>query len=244
MRGSLATIPGAILGLFAVLAIAQASPGHGNDAPYGTSITGSPASPRAVLYNQMDGDSGSGSSSQDFEAANDSFDSQLADDFVVPDGEIWSIDGVDVIGQYEDESGPADSFNVNFYANSADDLPGTLVESRPASAYTNGASPIIALDSPVVLGYGTYWVSVQARMDFTPNGQWFWNDRFAAANSPSAFRNPGGDLSTCTEWATKVTCLAAAGADMVFRLNGTIDSAPLETVFCSGFEDGEDGSCI
>lgn len=243
MRGSLATIPAATLGLFTTLAIAQASPGHGTNAAYEASVAGFPTSPRAVLYNQMDGDSGFGSSSQDFEPVNDSFDSELADDFVVPDGEIWSVESVEVIGQYEDDSGPADSFNVNFYANSADDLPGTLIESRPASAYTNGASPTITLDSPVVLGYGTYWISVQARMDFTPTGQWFWNDRVAAANSASAFRNPGGDLSTCTEWAIKVTCLPAAGADMVFRLDGTIEESPMETVFCSGFEDGEDGSC-
>jgi hypothetical protein len=239
MRGTLATIPVAILGL----TLAQASPGHGNDAPHGTSITESPASPRAVLYDQMNGDSTAGSSSQDFEEVNDSFDSEIADDFAVPDGERWSIEGVDVIGQYEDDSGPAESFNVNFYANSADDLPGTLIESRPASAYTHGASPIITLDSPVVLGYGTYWVSVQARMDFTPTGQWFWNDRITTSNHPSAFRNPGGDLSTCTEWDIKVICVPAGGPDMVFRLNGTIEETPLETGFCSGFEVGDDGSC-
>lgn len=230
-------------GVLAAVLLAHGDPALGNSDAFGASAAASPAAPRAVLYDQMNGNSGIGSSSQDFEAANDSFDSEIADDFVVPDGEMWSIEGVDVIGQYEDESGPADSFNVYFYANSADDLPGTLVESRPASAYTNGASPSIVLASPVVLGYGRYWVSVQARMDFTPTGQWYWNDRLTTANSPSAFRNPGGDLSVCTEWDIKVTCVPAGGPDMVFGLNGTIDSAPRETVFCSGFEDGEDGSC-
>lgn len=240
MKGSPATIPGAMLGVFAVLAMAQADPAPGGGVE---GASGDPATPRAVLYDQMDGDSATGSSSQDFEEVNDTFDSEIADDFVVPDGERWSIEGVDVIGQYEDDAGPADSFHVAFYANAADDLPGALVASRPASGYGNGASPVIVLSSPVELGHGRYWVSVQARMDFSPNGQWFWNDRLTTSNHPSVFRNPGGDLSTCTEWALKVTCVPAGGPDMVFRLNGTIEAVPLEDVFCSGFEDGEDGTC-
>ena len=45
-----------------------------------------PAAPSAVLYSQLDNDSGSAVLSQDFETAFDAFDSEGADDFVVPDG--------------------------------------------------------------------------------------------------------------------------------------------------------------
>ena len=75
-----------------------------------------------------------------------------------------------------------------------------------------------------MLGAGTYWVSVQSRQDFTPNGQWFWDNRAVTSNSGAAWRNPGGGFAVgCTDWGNKVTCLGGTqnGPDQLFRLSGT-----------------------
>ena len=158
-----------------------------------------------ILYDQMDNPAPTpgGVTSQDFETANDPFDSFAADDFVVPGGETWSITGVDVAGEYS-TGGPAASFNVFFYADSAT-LPGTLVATRLANPYSNGANAVITLTSPVILTPGTYWVSVQARQDFTPAGQWFWDNRTVISNSGAAWQNPGGGFGVgCLTWGLKM----------------------------------------
>ena len=177
-----------------------------------------------VLYDQNDNDGLTGSVSQDFEAANDGFDAQGADDFVVPAGETWTITGVDATGVYFNGPGPAASFTVAFFNNSGT-LPGTAVTSQSGLAYTDTTgfgSPVITLSSPVVLTEGTYWVSIQARMDFTPNGEWGWEDRTVQSGSSGAWQNPGGGFGACPTWGPKLTCIpTASGPDFMFRLHGT-----------------------
>lgn len=173
-----------------------------------------------VLYDQYDNDSGTGIVSQDFETANDGFDNQGADDFVVPGGETWSVTQVDVAGAYFNGFGPADSFNVYFYAD-AGGLPGALVTSQLGLAYSNAAAAVIPLTTPVMLTAGTYWVSVQARMDLTVGGEWGWETRTVQANSPAAWQNPNDGFATgCTTWGDMQTCVGF-GPDLVFRLHGT-----------------------
>ena len=46
--------------------------------------------------------------SQDAETALDFFDSQAADDFIVPAGQTWQVTEMDVLGEY-DSTGPAAS---------------------------------------------------------------------------------------------------------------------------------------
>ncbi|MEO8286250.1 MAG: S-layer homology domain-containing protein [Chloroflexota bacterium] len=180
-----------------------------------------PAAPNVVLYDQYDNDSGGNITSQDFDAANAAYTNQAADDFVVPAGQTWTVTGVDVSGQYS-AAGPAVGYNVYFY-NNAGTLPGAVVATRLSQAYTGGADPVITLATPVVLSAGTYWVSVQARMDFTPGGQWYWQGRSVQAGSPAAWQNPGDGFATgCTTWGVKTVCIPSQiGADQMFRLNGT-----------------------
>src|SRR5439155_2376121 len=87
-----------------------------------------PKAPAVVLYDQINNPAPTpgGVTSQDFEAAFDPFDSSAADDFVVPAGQTWNITEVDVAGEYTVGGGPAASFNVFFYSDTAT-LPGALV---------------------------------------------------------------------------------------------------------------------
>ena len=150
-----------------------------------------------VLYDQYDNAGAQSTSSQNFEAAFDAFDDELGDDFVVPDGETWNVNQVDVAGVYFNGTGPMTSANVNFYSD-ASGLPGSQVATRPGLTVGDTAGSLtIAIPSAVSLPAGHYWVSVQANMDFGAGGQWGWTTgpsgrttkrpgRTQAAASPSA----------------------------------------------------------
>src|SRR5204862_507280 len=110
--------------------------------------------------------------SQNFEAAYDAFDSEAADDFVVPAGQAWNVTEADVDGE---NTGPAASVNVRIYsALGAAGLPGAPVYSALGAAANAGPSVgdfEIPLPSPPTLPAGHYWLSVQTNQDFNPNGQ-------------------------------------------------------------------------
>ncbi len=188
-----------------------------------------------TLYDQYNNPATTSSVSQDFEPANAAFSSQVADDFPVPSGQTWSVNEVDAQAVYFNGAGPAASFNVFFYTNSGV-LPATPVYTATGLAYTNTSGNfVIPLTTPAVLagGSGTnYWVSVQARMDYTPDGEFGWTDRTVLSNSPAAFRNPGGGFACPggNDWQPKLTCVPTAGGpDQVFRLLGSIGGGATAT---------------
>jgi hypothetical protein len=182
--------------------------------------------PGNVLYDQYDNFSTEKTPnipSQDAETALDFFDSQAADDFIVPAGQTWQVTEVDVLGEY-DSNGPAASFHVFFYENGEGDLPGILVASRLENPYTGSNDFVITLTEPVTLPEGHYWVSVQARQDITQAGFWLWHNRTVQANSGAAWQNPGNGFGTgCVVWIRRVMCAALqqTAPDQVFRLIGT-----------------------
>src|SRR5438093_5987184 len=202
-----------------------------NTAPYHPPV---PAAPNVVLYDQINNPAPTpgGVTSQDFEAAFDPFDSFAADDIVVPAGQTWTITEVDVAGEYSSGGGPAASFHVFFYSDTAT-LPGALVATRLANPYVNGANANITLTSPVILTPGTYWVAVQARQDDVPAGQWFWDNRLVISNSGAAWQNPANGFGTgCTTYGRKTTCLPTQnGPDQLFRLVGTLGGVCTNYVF-------------
>ena len=82
-----------------------------------------PAAPAVVLYDQYDNAGTNATSSQNFEASFDIYDDMLADDFVVPGGQTWHVNEVDVQGLYYNGAGPAASVNVVFYDDHEAGLP-------------------------------------------------------------------------------------------------------------------------
>jgi hypothetical protein len=187
---------------------------------------------QVVLYDQYNNPQNFDSTSQDFEAAFNAYDSFDADDFVIPGGQTWSIEGVDVDGEYS-AAGPAASFNVFFHAN-AGTLPAPAATcTRLANPFVNGPSAgdaVITLTTPCVLGPGTWWVSVQARQDFGTAGQWFFQNRSVQSGNPAAWQNPGGGFGVgCLTWGVRTVCLAGnLGPDQVYRLNGQIVPVDLQ----------------
>ena len=174
-----------------------------------------------VLYSQNDNDTGTGVVSQNFEPDFDVYDSQLADDFVVPNtGGPWQITGVTVTGVYFNGSGPAASENVTFYRD-ANGIPGVVKNTQTVVGADTGGSFTIPLDK-FALPAGHYWVSVQANMDFASGGEWGWETRGVQSGSAAQWQNPGdGFGSGCTSWASVVSCVGF-GPDLMFSLSGRV----------------------
>jgi hypothetical protein len=180
-----------------------------------------PKNPQVVLYDQYDNASAIGTFSSTFTDFPE-FSSDLADDFVVPTGQTWNVQSIDADGAYFLFNGPANSFNVFFYADNAG-LPGAQVYSATNQPFSIvGTTFSVTLPSVAVLTEGTYWVEIQANMTFLPNGAWLWRDRAVQSNQGAAWQNPGGGFGVCPTWAVKTTCVPTGGPDQVFRLNGTI----------------------
>jgi hypothetical protein len=187
-----------------------------------------PSPDLVVLYDQTAGAGTISLVSQNFEASFDAYDNQGADDFEVPAGETWSIESIDVLGAYFNGVGPAYSFNVWFYTDAAG-LPGTEVASEMNASYTDPGglgSVTITLSPAIVLNAGSYWVSIQANIDFGVGGEWGWTEHLPM-NTESAWQNPGGGFGLpCTSWGYRVTTCGLAGTagytDYAFRLNGTM----------------------
>jgi hypothetical protein len=163
--------------------------------------------------------------SQEFEPAMAASDDQAADDFVLTIPRTNCITEVRVMGEYSQGGGPASSFNVYFYQNGAGNLPGALMAAFMNLPYS-GTPPdfVIPLPGPYSLcvNPGTYWVSVQARQDFNPSGQWFWHNRTVQSNSGAVWQNPGDGYGTgCITWNRKNACMAdQIWPDQVFQILG------------------------
>ena len=170
--------------------------------------------------------------SQEFEPAMAAFNDQAADDFVLPTPpfEINTfITRVRVMGEYSQGGGPASSFNIYIYANAAGHLPGTLIAAFLNRPYS-GTPPDFTIDlpSPLLISPGTYWVSVQARQDFKPSGQWYWHNRTVQSNAGAVWQNPGDGYGTgCTSWNRKNACMPDQGwPDQVFQIIGFLEGNP------------------
>jgi len=185
----------------------------------------------AVLYDQQMSNQGTltdYATSQNFESAFDQFDTQAADDFVVPANVGWTINTVEVLGVYDSSgSQTVSSVNVWFYANAGANLPSTQVYNATIAPSSGGSTGnfVLNLPSPPTLGPGHYWLSIQANLNSTR--QWFWRENTALNNSASAWQNPGGGnsshLGQCLSWgARQATCHIGNYPDLLFKLDGNV----------------------
>lgn len=183
----------------------------------------------AVLYDQLSNVGTTSYTSQDFEPFFDSFDNQLADDFDVPAGDTWRIDGVNVIGTGSVSF--SSTVDVWFYTD-ASGMPGTTVCFYPDVIPTNRPSPSmdINLPSPCLLSSGTYWVSVQVNQNFATFGSWFWMEVTSLQGSPAMWQNPGDGYGTgCTTWGRRgADCNFGVTPDQAFQLEGIVGGPDLE----------------
>jgi hypothetical protein len=174
---------------------------------------------RTRLYAQLDAP-GVGEVSQHFEPAFEWADADGADDFTVPVGSTWNIEAVEVTGSYDFGPGPADSETVTFYRD-ASGLPGETIRSFTIIGTDGNGSFRMRLPNRVLLGPGTYWVSVVINMSYIPNGEWFWGGQTIQHGYPAAWRSPSDGYGTgCVTWHYLEDCGLHVGPDFAFALYG------------------------
>lgn len=198
-----------------------ANPGAAPAAPQPAPALHRPAAPDVVLYDQYDLFVDNGVDSSSYSTLSQ-FNDRAADDFDVPAGSTWSINQVDVRSSSGNPPGP--SFNVFFFNNSdSGGFPGSEVAARSNLSYS-GVHPdyTIPLVTPVVLGPGHYWLSVQSNMS---SSSWYWTMRSVQSSSAAAWQEAGGYNTNCVApaWFNRGTCYFGTSStpDQVFRLNGT-----------------------
>jgi hypothetical protein len=150
------------------------------------------------------------------------FDSQAADDFVVPAGETWSISRLVFDGEYRSLPGPAASLDLALYADQAGQPGAALSQATHVKGYVDEAGVLsVSLPRPVTLAAGTYWLSVRANIDYQANGLWAFTSIAGAVGHPAVWRNPAsGYHLPCPDWQPQAVCFGGAPGDLRFEIHG------------------------
>jgi len=185
-------------------------------------------------------DIGTGVVSQIFEAAFSQFDSEMADDFVIPAGGARTIvsfqpamfstiglpiwEGPLTMTVYDDAGG----------------APGTAIFQEVFPPDIPGAE-LFSTNCPP-LNPGTYWIGVQVDQDFVPFmsiAAYLLSTENTAGPGLVSYRTPGdGFGSGCTDWAPVIDCVAglpatSMGAAMTINLSEPLpepEVAPIPTM--------------
>ena len=134
-----------------------------------------PNAPQVILYDQYNNAATFATLSATFTDSPPN-NCDLADDFVVPGGQTWSVQSIDADGVYfncpNNNCVGATDWNVFFYTDNAG-FPGTQIYSATHQpAVHSGNTFTVNLPTPAVLTVGTYWVEIQANMTFSTEGEW------------------------------------------------------------------------
>ena len=188
-----------------------------------------------VLYDQSGGVV-NGAPSQNFESSFDQYDAQGADDFVVTDAAGWTLSGFNF--QVSPGSGADPStatYDIVVYGD-AGGVPGPAVpctySSLPGVLDGTLTALSVTLDSPCVLGQGTYWISMVVNLDFLVGGQMFWSDFSGSFGANSKWQNPGGGFgTTCSTWSDLATCgsptpVGGGQTAFMFQVLGSVGGGP------------------
>jgi hypothetical protein len=172
-----------------------------------------------VLWDQTGSRSGARVSA---DASDDTLDSQGADDFVVPAGQVWSITSVFAPGSNGSTHPPpflVPGVNIFIYEDGGSS-PGALVASYVGVVTTTVPDDLtVPLSPALMLRPGTYWISVQADVSSLGSGNgWLWAVRQDPTGATGVWRNPGGGFGGGAEDWTPFQ-------DLEFDLRGTSASA-------------------
>jgi hypothetical protein len=186
-------------------------------APSGTVTT--------LLYDQFVNATTNGIVVNDSTSSSDSFDSEAADDFVVPAGG-WTVQQFNFQGFTNSANVWSATSNVFVFPDNAGTPAAAPQCSYPGVANSyNATTAVISVTLPTacVLAAGKHWVSLQAVANFIADG----NVYFAAGSSPVAnsggvWENPGDAYATgCSSFAAIPSCITGADPDLAFQVLGS-----------------------
>ncbi len=152
---------------------------------------------------------------------------QSADDFIVPNGSQWTINNIVASGGANNNP-LLTTATVVIYENN-NGLPGATVYDSGALALSSAPTNTnlsIDLPEPVQLESGTYWLSVYANLDFSPNAtQWFWLTQAGLIGNESLFRDTADLFGTgAIDWTNKSQVFGGLQEDQIFQIFGTADN--------------------
>jgi len=199
-------------------------------------IVPAPSGGNVVLYSQLANSTTAGALSSQFSSSSGApYDSEGADDFVVPaagwriaTAEFGAFIGNTTTGPYPTTA------NVRVYTNNAGVPSTTVVCNYPAAAVAyNGTTQIATVVLPTVCDLttaGTYWISYQPIYDFgASGGDYYWNLATPQAGAIGQWRNPGdGFASGCADWSPNTSC-GFTQPDYAFRLSGVVLPVSLQS---------------
>ncbi len=158
------------------------------------------------------------------------FDCQSADDFVI----LGEIDGIicqiDIYGDSPQAGFPSDpnSEVIMYIYDDNAGLPGELLYTESFSAPeldpdNTGSFTINPTESPLLTSGVTYWLSIQAKLNVSLGGQWYWNSSHDENGYGYAWQNPpGGFPNGCTTWTDGAPCIGGGsgftGPDMAMDI--------------------------
>ena len=184
----------------------------------------SPRDPSSTCFQQTAGRDRAFIVSSHFPHITGGIDAAGVDDFVL--AEQCTIRSVVAVGVYGGRA-TADAAIVTFYRDGPAGPGVRLVRLHDLPVTSQGGRLTISLErQAVTLPAGTYWVSVQAVMDYF-RGQWAWALTTNVQGAQALWKNPGDGWRTgCTRFTAVAACLdIAAPQDFVFMLSSR---APVE----------------
>ena len=197
------------------------------------------AIPSSLLYDQTQTQ---GNAIISADSPDDQYDSEAADDFVVPSATTWTLSSL-VVAAHNGTGVDVTSFRVRIYSNNGG-VPGTVLFDQTDAGTGDGypANETITLNPAIALNAGTYWLSVQG---LATNYQWFWDTGSGAFGSPAQWRNPPNGLATgCTNFGTlNGTCFSSEDlTSLIFQVFGTSAASSGGAGLCNGLTPTVSGS--
>ena len=217
---SLALAAAFALNFFSADAIAQKAP----QATADRAANISPVLQNEILWNQTDNTVTNGVLGIYDLDETETWAVEAADDFVVPEGQVWTVTAVEALGFYADLIGEPFFANVNFYTDNfdrPDDVPTFEFFEIEVTSSADG-NILVELPEEVVLTSGIWWVSVAPHMDYFADGRWFWFGNGSTNGAEFHWRNPGGGYGDNTSWTRQsVSFPTFPVQDLAFRVFGT-----------------------
>jgi hypothetical protein len=137
---------------------------------------------------------------------------ESADDFEVPDGQVFSIASIATSSLYTGLATSAESFDVLFYTDDGTGKPGDATCSflgLTSGLNLVGDNLVVTLPSPCNLSAGRHWLSIIANMDEATNGAgaWHWRATLIEYGRKAQARDQAGlVMPACETWRPLQSC--------------------------------------
>lgn len=222
--------------------VAQAEPGH----PPASSKTtkafteaSAPSGGAPLLFNQTGSPSFDGILAMtNLDAGQQTFDTELADDFDVPAGG-WAVSVVR-LGTFYHSGGtpvrPSTSGNITFYSDTGNGRPGAAIAGctyRNVSLFYNESfiTSVMTLPEVCALPQGRNWIGFSGNLSFADQeGGVYVTQETGTPGGTVVWRNPGGGYANggCTDWSAPTSCALARDGGMTFQLYGQTTPVTLQ----------------